>query len=86
MEETILNAVERTMQPKQCREAGFTPGVLYGDSVTNAITVQFETTALKKVLATHGSNAKVWIKYGGTRNSGLLRKFKGILFQRNSVI
>lgn len=74
MEETILNAVERTMQPKRCREAGFTPGVLYGDSVTNAITVQFETTALKKVLATHGSNAKVWVKYGGNKKFGFIKE------------
>lgn len=74
MEETILNAVERTMQPKRCREAGFTPGVLYGDSVTNAITVQFETAALKKVLATHGSNAKVWVKYGGNKKFGFIKE------------
>jgi len=74
MEETILNAVERTMQPKQCREAGFTPGVLYGDSVTNAITVQFETAALKKILATHGSNAKVWVQYGGNKKFGFIKE------------
>lgn len=74
MEETILDAVERTIQPKRCREAGFTPGVLYGDSVTNAITVQFETAALKKVLATHGSNAKVWVKYGGNKKFGFIKE------------
>ena len=74
MEETILDAVERTMQPKRCREAGFTPGVLYGDSVTNAITVQFETAALKKILATHGSNAKVWVKYGGNKKFGFVKE------------
>jgi len=80
MEETILNAVERTMQPKQCREIGFTPGVLYGDSVTNAITVQFETAALKKVIATHGSNAKVWVKYGDNKKFGFIKEV-----QRNPV-
>lgn len=74
MEETILSAVERTMQPKQCREAGFTPGVLYGDSVTNAITVQFETPALKKILAAHGSNAKVWVNYGGNKKFGFVKE------------
>lgn len=74
MEETILNAVERTMQPKQCREAGFTPGVLYGDSVKNAITVQFETTNLKKIIATHGSNAKVWITYDGNKKFGYIKE------------
>ena len=74
MEETILNATERTLQPKQCREAGFTPGVLYGDSVTNSITVQFETAPLKKALATHGSNAKVWINYDGSKKFGLVKE------------
>jgi len=74
MEETILNAVERTMDPKLCREAGFTPGVLYGDSVTNAVTVQFDTTSLKKVIATHGSNAKVWVNYGGNKKFGFIKE------------
>lgn len=74
MEETILTAVERTMRPIQCREAGFTPGVLYGDSVTNAITVQFDTVALKKVLASHGSNAKVWVKYDGNKKFGFIKE------------
>lgn len=74
MEETILNAVERTMRPKQCRKAGFTPGALYGDSVTSAISVQFETAALNKVLATHGSNAKVWVKYGNNKKFGIIKE------------
>jgi len=74
MEETILDALERTIEPKQCREAGFTPGVLYGDSVTNAISVQFETAAMKKVLAKHGSNAKVWVNYGGNKKFGFVKE------------
>lgn len=74
MEETILDAVERTIQPKQCREAGFTPGVLYGDSVTDAISVQFETAALKKVIASHGWNAKVWVKYGNNKKFGFIKE------------
>lgn len=81
MEETIyLNAVDRTMQPKRCREAGFTPGVLYGDSVTNAITVQFETVDVKKIIATHGSNAKVWVNYGGNKKFGFIKEV-----QRESI-
>ncbi|KGP76230.1 hypothetical protein JT05_05970 [Desulfosporosinus sp. Tol-M] len=74
MEETILDAVDRNMKPKKCREAGFTPGVLYGESVTNAISVQFETAALKKVLAAHGSNAKVWVNYGSNKKFGIIRE------------
>ena len=74
MEVTILDAVERTMEPKRCREAGFTPGVLYGDSVTNAVSVQFEAAALKKVIAAHGENAKVWVKHGGNKKFGFIKE------------
>ncbi|TGE37562.1 50S ribosomal protein L25 [Desulfosporosinus fructosivorans] len=80
MEETILAAVERTMQPKLCRAAGFTPGVLYGDSVTDAISVQFDTAVLKKVIAAHGWNAKVWVDFGGNRKFGFIKEV-----QRDSV-
>src|SRR5665648_615801 len=74
MGETILIAVERTMQPKQCRQAGFTPGVLYGDSVKTALSIQFDTTELKKIIAVHGSNAKVWVTYGGTKKFGFIKE------------
>jgi large subunit ribosomal protein L25 len=76
MEGIILDAVERNVNvnPKQCRKAGFTPGVLYGESVTNAIPVQFETAVLKKVLATHGPSAKVWVNYGNNKKFGIIRE------------
>ena len=74
MEETILNAIERTMPPKLCRKAGFTPGVLYGDNVSTAITVKFETAVLKKIIATHGANAKVWVQYNGDKNFGYIKE------------
>ncbi|HEY8911318.1 MAG TPA: 50S ribosomal protein L25 [Desulfosporosinus sp.] len=74
MVETILNAADRTLQPKQCREAGFTPGVLYGESVTGAVSVQFDTPALKKVIAAHGANAKVWVDYGRNRKFGFIKE------------
>ena len=74
MEETILNAVERTMRPKQCRNAGFTPGALYGDSVAGSIPVQFETTALRKVLTVHGPNAKLWVKFNGNNKFGIIKE------------
>ena len=74
MEITYLNAVDRTMKPKQCRQTGFTPGVLYGDGVSNAITVQFETAELKKVIAKHGSNAKVWVNHGDNKKFGFIKQ------------
>ncbi|MDD2233757.1 MAG: 50S ribosomal protein L25 [Desulfitobacteriaceae bacterium] len=74
MEETILNASERTMKPAQCRKAGYTPGVLYGDTLTNTLSVQFETAGLRKVLAGHGSNAKVWVMYDGAKKFGFIKE------------
>jgi len=74
MEITYLNAVDRIMKPKQCRQTGFTPGVLYGDGVSNAISVQFETAELKKVIAKHGSNAKVWVNHGDNKKFGFIKQ------------
>ena len=74
MEITYLNAVDRIMKPKRSRQTGFTPGVLYGDGVSNAISVQFETAELKKVIAKHGSNAKVWVNYGDNKKFGFIKQ------------
>ena len=76
MEETILNAVVRTMDPKQCRVAGFTPGVLYGDSITNAISVQFESGDLKRIIASHGARAKVWVNLGEDKKFGFIKELQ----------
>ncbi|MDI6877950.1 MAG: 50S ribosomal protein L25 [Desulfitobacteriaceae bacterium] len=73
MEETILNAIER-MPSKKFKETGFTPGVLYGDSIAKATSVKFESLALNKVLVTHGSNAKLWVKYGGNKKFGFIKE------------
>lgn len=76
MEETIVNAVVRTMDPKQCRAAGYTPGVLYGDSITNAISVQFESGDLKRIIANHGSRAKVWVNFGKDKKFGFIKELQ----------
>jgi len=73
MEEIILEAIERIKQPGKFKEIGFVPGVLYGDNVTGATSVKFDTIALKKVIARHGSNAKVWIKYDNTKKFGFIK-------------
>ena len=73
MEEIILEAIERVKQPGKFKEMGFVPGVLYGDSVTGATSVKFDTIALKKVIARHGSNAKVWIKYDNNKQFGFIK-------------
>lgn len=80
MKEIILEAIERTEKPGKFKEIGFIPGVLYGDSVTGGTSVKFDTLALKKILTSHGSNAKVWIKYNNTKKFGFIKEV-----QRNPV-
>ncbi|MHB9093970.1 MAG: 50S ribosomal protein L25 [Eubacteriales bacterium] len=76
----MLNAIERTTQSKKFRESGFTPGVLYGDNISKATSVKFETSDLTKILANHGSNAKVWVKYGSNKKFGFIKEV-----QRNPI-
>jgi large subunit ribosomal protein L25 len=73
MQETILDAFERTIT-KKFRESGFIPGVLYGDSIVNTQPVKFQTSVLTKVLKEHGSNAKVWINYGNKKKFGFIKE------------
>jgi large subunit ribosomal protein L25 len=76
MEKIILNAFERTAQHKKLREEGFIAGVIYGDSVKGATAVKFEEASLKKILSKHGSNAKVWIKYGEEMKFGFIKEIQ----------
>ena len=74
MEEIFLQAKERTKQSGKFRESGFVPGVIYGDSVAEATMVKFEAQALQKVLTSHGSNAKVWIKLNENKIFGIIKE------------
>jgi large subunit ribosomal protein L25 len=80
MEETILNAIERPVQSRKFKEKGFVPGVLYGDNHAEATSVKFGTSDLTKILANHGSNAKVWVKYGDNKKFGFIKEI-----QRNRI-
>ena len=74
MEEIILEALEREKQSGKYRESGYVPGILYGDSVAEATSVKFEASVLKKIIAHHGSNAKVWIKYNNSKKFGFIKE------------
>lgn len=74
MEETILNAFERTEKLKKVRAAGFIPGVLSGDSISKATSVQFNAVDLNKILAKRGSSAKLWIKYDSIKKFGFIKE------------
>lgn len=76
MEEVILNAFERTTTSKKLKGTGFVSGVIYGDSVKEANSVKFEEIPLRKILSQHGSNAKVWVKYGENKNFGFIKEIQ----------
>ena len=76
MEQVILNAAKRTEKSKKIRKEGFIPGVIYGDNVTEADSVTFEVTSLKKILARHGSNVKLWIKCGDNKKFGFIKEIQ----------
>lgn len=76
MEKVILNAFERTTRPKILRQNGLIPGVIYGDNVKEGASVQFEEGALMKILAKHGSNAKVWVKYLEDEKFGFIKEIQ----------
>lgn len=76
MEEIILNAFERTAGNKKFKEDGFIAGVIYGDSVKEATSVKFELLPLRKILAKHGSNAKVWVKLGEDKKFGFIKEIQ----------
>jgi len=74
MEAIVLEATERTKQPGKFKEKGFVPGVLYGDNTTDSTMVKFEEAALKKIIAAHGTNAKVWVKFNNNKKSGFIKE------------
>jgi len=76
MEKVILNAAERTLKPKTLRQNGFIPGVIYGDIFKEGASVQFEEAQLMKVIAKHGSNAKVWVKYLEDEKFGFIKEIQ----------
>ncbi|MBU3143341.1 50S ribosomal protein L25 [Clostridium sp. CF012] len=73
MEKVILDAFERIPGNKKFKEDGFIAGVIYGDKIKEAIPVKFELVPLKKILGKHGSNAKVWVKYGEDKKFGFVK-------------
>jgi large subunit ribosomal protein L25 len=76
LEQIILNATQRPKKTKKFREEGFIPGVIYGDSVAEADPVKFDEITLKKILNTHGSNVKLWVKLGEDKKFGFIKEIQ----------
>jgi len=84
MEEIALKAVIRKDKPKKVRREGFIPGVLNGPG-TASTPVQFESGGLNKVIARHGTSAKLWVMLGGEKKFGLLKEVQRHPVDGNAV-
>ena len=73
MKDKTLKATARTGNAKQVRDAGFIPGVL-NDSAATSTAVQFESAPLNKVIAQHGTNAKIWVKLDDEKTYGYIKE------------
>lgn len=75
MEKVILKAQMRTDSPKKVRLEGFIPGVLNQSDLTST-SVQFEKTALNKIISLHGSNAKIYVELGKDEKFGFIKEIQ----------
>lgn len=76
MGEIVLNAVQRILKSGKFNEIGYIPGVLYGEGVEKPTSVKFNELALKKILTSHGANAKFWINYESNKVFGFIKEIQ----------
>ncbi|MFA0815071.1 MAG: 50S ribosomal protein L25 [Anaerofustis sp.] len=76
MVEAKLQATERIKKKGKFREDGFVPGSMYGDGIEGSVAVKFEKSELSKVLAAHGSNAKLSVSYNKGKYPGIIKELQ----------
>ena len=76
MDKTILKASKRTEKPNELRRTGFLPGVLYGKSFENAISIKFEESFFNKIINAHGPNAKLEVELDGKNHFGYIKQLQ----------
>lgn len=74
----------RSEKPNKVREAGFIPGVLNGPG-TASTSVQFENVALSKILAKHGTSAKLWVVLGDEKKFGFIKEVQKHPLEANVI-
>jgi len=73
LQEVILNAEERITKSGKFKEAGYIPGILYGDGIDNATSVKFNESDLRRILSKHGAHTKLWIQYNDDKKFGFIK-------------
>ncbi len=74
MKQIIIEALESPRKSGKFKEEGFVRGVLYGEGLEGAASVKFDATVIKNLISQHGTNAKVWVKYDGSKKFGLVKE------------
>ena len=74
MKEVIIEALACPKKSGKFKEQGFVRGVLYGEGMEATTSVKFDLMAIKNLIAHHGTNAKVWVKYEGVKKFGLVKE------------
>ncbi len=72
MEDAVLKVLEREETGKKSRQNGFIPGVLYGKGL-ETMSVQFEASEVRKVVAHHGQRARIQLLIGDQPKMGLMK-------------
>ncbi|KAF0092585.1 MAG: ribosomal protein L25 Ctc-form [Fusobacteria bacterium] len=73
MEKIIIKALERPKKTGKFKEQGFVPGVLYGEGMEGSASVKFDAAVIRNLISQHGSNAKIWVDYNGTKKFGFVK-------------
>lgn len=76
MEQIVLDVEQRIQKTKKFKEEGFIAGVIYGGKTENTKAVKIPEVSLKKILSKHGSNVKLWVKYGDEKKFGFIKEIQ----------
>lgn len=76
MDESFIEALDRTEKLSKIRLDGFVPGVIHGEGFVYGKPVKFNMAALQKVISKHGSKAKVWVKVDDSKKIGVIKEIQ----------
>ncbi len=76
MKEVIIEALESPKQSGKFKEPGLVRGVLYGVGIEKSTPVKFDSMVIRNLISNHGPNAKVQVKYKGSKKFGLVKEIQ----------
>jgi len=75
LEQVILNVEPREKTAKKFKEEGYVPAVIYGNG-SEPKSVKIPEMSLKKMLAVHGQNVKLWVECGEDKKFGFIKEIQ----------